>query len=139
MRNSTRQGEPGAPGRTRTCNPRLSIPTTVFTAPFNRVCGLDYLFVISDAARIVSTEPCDSQMQILFASSDHSWVCLPSVLHSNQICQDPGNSTHRYLDNRCNTNQLHFCRSVLCASRAHQSSRSRTSHLFFRIYLPSGT
>ena len=25
----------GAPGRTRTCNPRLSLPTTVFTAAHN--------------------------------------------------------------------------------------------------------
>ena len=47
----------GAPGRTRTCNPRLSVPTTAFTAPPQQVCGLDYLFAISGAARIVSTEP----------------------------------------------------------------------------------
>ena len=28
-----------------------------------RVCGLDYLFTVSGAARIVSTEPYDSQPQ----------------------------------------------------------------------------
>ena len=50
-----------APGRTRTCNPRLSLPTTAFAASSKRVCGLDYLFAIAGAARIVSTEPCDGQ------------------------------------------------------------------------------
>ena len=49
--------EYGAPGRTRTCNPRLSLPTTAFAAPHVRVCGLDYLFAVSGAARIVSTDP----------------------------------------------------------------------------------
>ena len=51
------QVEHGAPGRTRTCNPRLSLPTTAFAALHLQVCGLDYLFAISGAARIVSTDP----------------------------------------------------------------------------------
>ncbi len=48
----------GTPGRTRTFNPRLSLPATAFAASTHRVCGLDYLFTVSGAARIVSTEPC---------------------------------------------------------------------------------
>jgi len=49
----------GAPGRTRTCNIRLSLPTTAFAALLSQVWGLDYLFTVSGAARIVSTDPLD--------------------------------------------------------------------------------
>ena len=54
----------GTPGRIRTCYPRLSLPTTPFGAPYNWVCGLDYLFTVSGAARIVSTESFDNPPQI---------------------------------------------------------------------------
>ncbi len=64
----------GAPGRTRTCNPRLSLPTTVFTASHLRVCGLDYLFTISGAARIVSTDPSNPTRPLLVSTG------LPSAL-----------------------------------------------------------
>ena len=48
----------GAPGRTRTCNPRLSVPPLLSQPPpFRGVRGLDYLFTVSGAARIVSTDP----------------------------------------------------------------------------------
>ena len=48
----------GAPGRTRTCNPRLSLPLLLSQPRKDfKVCGLDYLFTVSGAARIVSTEP----------------------------------------------------------------------------------
>ena len=64
----------GTPDRTRTCNLRLSLPATVFTAPATmrfgfqfvagfqihtcyQVCGLDYIFTISGGTRIVSTDP----------------------------------------------------------------------------------
>ena len=53
-----------------------------------RVCGLDYLFAISGAARIVSTEPRDSQRRTLRSFSDHSWASLPSVLYSDLSLQD---------------------------------------------------
>ena len=46
----------GAPCRTRTCNLRLSLPLPL-SRPFAKVCGLDYLFTVSGAARIVSTDP----------------------------------------------------------------------------------
>src|SRR5690606_8798913 len=51
---------PGAPGRTRTCNPRLSLPLLLSqpaTGTPAEVRGLDYLFTIPGAARIVSTDP----------------------------------------------------------------------------------
>src|SRR5690606_37415569 len=47
----------GAPGRTRTCNPRLSLPPLLSQPPPRGVRGLDYLFTVSGAARIVSTDP----------------------------------------------------------------------------------
>ena len=57
--NPINRPEYGAPGRTRTCNPRLSLPATAFAALPTQVCGLDYLFAVSGAARIVSTDPCE--------------------------------------------------------------------------------
>ena len=54
-----------------------------FSRPHIRVCGLDYLFTISGAARIVSTEPCDNQTRNVLSSLDYSWVPLPSVTHSS--------------------------------------------------------
>ncbi len=74
----------GAPGRTRTCNRRLSLPTTAFAALLTQVCGLDYLFTVSGAARIVSTEPCDNQRQSVYALPDNSWMLLPSAKHSSE-------------------------------------------------------
>ena len=50
-----------------------------------RVCGLDYLFAISGAARIVSTEPCDNQQRNALAFADYSLVVLPSRSHSQKI------------------------------------------------------
>jgi len=58
----------GAPERIRTSDPRLSLPTTVFTAVLpvktgTNICGLDHLFTVSGAARMASTEPHDNQQQ----------------------------------------------------------------------------
>ena len=64
----------GAPGRTRTCNPRLSVPL-LFSQPLLRVCSLDYLFTVSGAARIVSTEPHDDQLLIIL---ERSYPPLPT-------------------------------------------------------------
>jgi len=47
-----------APGRTRTCNLRISIPHQVsLTATYYVGCGLDHLFTVSGAPRMVSTDP----------------------------------------------------------------------------------
>ena len=46
------------PSRIRTCDRQISLPTTAFAATeMISICGLDYLFTVSGAARIVSTEP----------------------------------------------------------------------------------
>ena len=50
-----------------------------------KVCGLDYLFTISGATRIVSTEPYDNQKQNGYSFSDYSWESLPSNKHLIQI------------------------------------------------------
>ncbi len=48
----------GAPGRIRTCYPRLSLPLQFsLLTPSWVICGLDHLFTISGAARMASTEP----------------------------------------------------------------------------------
>ncbi len=46
----------GAPGRIRTCHPRLRT-TTVFTAMPEHVCGLDHIFAVSGMVRMASTDP----------------------------------------------------------------------------------
>jgi len=51
---------------------RLSTPRR------RRVCGLDYLFAISGAARIVSTEPSENRPPARCLATDCSWVFLPS-------------------------------------------------------------
>ncbi|EGK14793.1 hypothetical protein HMPREF9374_0079 [Desmospora sp. 8437] len=48
--------EYGIPGGIRTPDRRLSIPLWL-SPPRMIVCGLDYIFTISGAARIVSTDP----------------------------------------------------------------------------------
>jgi hypothetical protein len=52
------QTQVGDPGRIRTCDSRINIPLQLSLLPTAvRICGLDYIFAISGAARIVSTEP----------------------------------------------------------------------------------
>ena len=115
----------GAPGRTRTCNHRLSLPTTVFTASL-RVCGLDYLFTITGATHIVSTEPYDNQKQILPAFSDYSWEVLPSSMHVSQIVSDQDSSIHRYQDSKCNKDQRLPYSQGRYVSHVYLSNRLKT-------------
>jgi len=118
----------GAPGRTRTCNRRLSLPTTAFAALHPQVCGLDYLFAISGAARIVSTEPFESQPRSSRVVSDNSWVPLPSVSCSSQTHQVQRNSIRPIPDNICNKNQSRFCRQEPYAYRSGPPSKLKISH-----------
>ena len=44
-----------------------------------RICGLDYIFTISGATRVVSTEPNNNLLQVLQTYSDYFLSCLPSM------------------------------------------------------------
>lgn len=73
----------GVPGGIRTPDRRLSIPLWL-SPPTNVVCGLDYIFTISGAARIVSTEPHDNHVQHSHVAPNYSSEFLPSS-RSNQL------------------------------------------------------
>jgi len=53
---------------------RLSTPQYI-----NWVCGLDYLFTITGVTRIVSTEPVENQLLILYSLTDCYVALLPSM------------------------------------------------------------
>ena len=91
-----------------------------------RVCGLDYLFAISGAARIVSTEPCENRPRKLFPSTGHSWASLPSATHSSRNREGADSSTHP-------------CQSATSAYRACRSNKSRISRRLCRTGPMPGT
>ena len=68
------------------------------------VCGLDYLFTVSGAARIVSTEPYDAQRKTSHFPSRSFSRTLPSA--SNSGCQRPVCRTH------CNTDSINLSLQV---------------------------
>ncbi len=43
------------------------------------VCSLDYIFTVSGATRVVSTEPHDNHLQKEYFAFDYSLVFLPSM------------------------------------------------------------
>jgi hypothetical protein len=57
----------------------LAYPLRLSTPAESAVCGLDYLFTVSGAARIVSTEPSGNHQQNEHSALDYSSVSLPSM------------------------------------------------------------
>jgi hypothetical protein len=72
-----------APGRNRTYDARFSLPLWL-SPPTTAVCGLDYIFTVTGAMRIVSTEPLPLLRQ---------WG---GQLYQAQVCRAPFRLPHEF-------------------------------------------
>ena len=97
---------------------RLSLPTTAFAAPLTGLwSGLSLHHLRCRTYSLYGT-PRKSVGTIDVTSSDRSWVSLPSVRHSSRNGKVQGNSIRQSPDSKHKTDQLHSCRSALCARSA---------------------